>query len=157
MNARVLRASPTMYSWLSNEAVRMAWLRIFLRVLSVGFMATFIPWITLILVNAPILAPGGVLAPWLRFQPYNPHYESMLTVIHLTLAVMLWRASGDPARHVLFIDFTMWANGAHGVLMLILTPMQKGLTMTFIEGVPFLGMAAVLWWLRPKRVRQAVS
>lgn len=134
-----------------NEPARMAWLSIFLRVLSVGFLAAFIPWITLILLNAPILSAGGVFAPWLRFQPYNPHYESMLTVIHLTWAVMLWRASDAPAKHALFIDFTMWANGAHGVLMVIATPMQKGVVMTFIEGVPLLVIAAVLWWLRPRR------
>ena len=52
-----------------NETVRMIWLRIFLKVLSVGFLSAFIPWITLILLNAPILAPGGSLEPLLRFQP----------------------------------------------------------------------------------------
>src|SRR5512138_294130 len=97
-----------------NDAVRVIWLRIFLKLLSVGFLIAFIPWITLILLNAPILAPGGRLAPLLRFQPYNVHYESMLTAIHIAWAVMLWRASADPARHGLFIDFTMWANAAHG-------------------------------------------
>ena len=56
-----------------NEPARMIWLRILLRVLAVGFLAAFIPWITLILVKAPILAPGGSLAPLLRFQPYNAH------------------------------------------------------------------------------------
>jgi hypothetical protein len=61
-----------------NETVKMTWLRIFLRVLSVGFLAAFIPWITLILLDAPILAPGGRLAPLLRFQPYNAYYESMM-------------------------------------------------------------------------------
>lgn len=134
-----------------NETVRMTWLRLFLRVLSVGFLAAFIPWITLILLNAPILAPGGNLAPLLRFQPYNAHYESMMTAIYLAWAVMLWRCSADPAKHLLFIDFTIWATAAHGVVMLIATPMQKGLVMTFIESVPLLVIAAVLWWLRPKR------
>ena len=119
-----------------NEALRMAWLRMFLRVLSVGLLVAFIPWITLILLNAPILAPGGRLASLLRVQPYNAHYESMLAAIHIVWAVMLWRASGDPARHPLFIDFTLWANAAHGVVMLIATPMQKGLVMTVIEGLP---------------------
>ena len=148
---RMTTAARELRSPFLNETARMAWLSIFLRILSVGFLAAFIPWITLILLNAPILAPGGVLAPWLRFQPYNAHYESMLTVIHLTWAVMLWRASGAPERHVLFIDFTMWANGAHGVLMLIATPMQKGAVMTFVEGVPLVVIAAVLWWLRPRQ------
>lgn len=133
-----------------NEAVRTTWLRVFLRVLSVGFLAAFIPWISLILLNAPALAPGSRLAPLLRFQPYNPHYESMMAAIYIVWAVMLWRASGNPARHTLFLDFTIWANAAHGLVMLIATPMQKGMLMMFIEGLPLLVIAAVLWWLRPR-------
>ena len=141
-----------------NETVRMVWLRIFLKVLSIGFLTAFIPWITLILLNAPILAPGGSLAPLLRFQPYNAPYESMMTAIHIVWAVMLWRASNDPAQHPLFIDFTIWANAAHGLVMLIATPMQKGLVMTLMEGLPLFVIAAVLAWLRPKRsaVRPAI-
>ncbi len=134
--------------------VRIRLLRLFLRVLAVGLLAAFIPWIALILLKAPVLAPGSALAPLLRFQPYNPHYESMLAGIHVVWAVMLWRAAADPARHTLFLDFTMWANGAHGLVMVIATPMQKGLAMTFVEAVPLLGIAAVLWWLRPSPARE---
>jgi hypothetical protein len=133
-----------------NETTRMTWLRLFLRVLAVGFLAAFIPWVTLILLNAPILAPGGRLAPLLRFQPYNAYYESMMAAIHLVWAVMLWRASDNPANHPLFIDFTMWANAGHGLVMLIATPMQKGPVMMVIESLPLFVIAAVLWWLRPR-------
>jgi hypothetical protein len=63
---------------------------------------------------------------------------------------MLWRASGNPASHPLFIDFTIWATAAHALVMLIATPIQKGLVMTVIEGLPLLVIAAVLWWLRPR-------
>jgi hypothetical protein len=134
-----------------DDTVRMTWLRIFLRVLSVGYLAAFIPWITLILLNAPILAPGGRLAPLLRFQPYNAHLESMMAAIHIVWAVMLWRASDDPAKHILFIDFTIWGSFAHGLVMLVATPMQKGPVMTIIEGLPLFVIAAVPWWLRPGR------
>jgi hypothetical protein len=133
-----------------NDTVRMTWLRLSLRVVAVGLLAAFIPWITLILLNAPILAPGGRLAPLLRFQPYNANYESMMAAISIVWAVMLWRASGNPAKHALFIDFTIWANAAHGLVMLIATPMQKDLIMTVIEGLPLFVVAAVLWWLRPR-------
>jgi hypothetical protein len=75
----------------------------------------------------------------------------MMTAIHIVWAIMLWRASEDPAKHALFVDFTMWANAAHGVVMLIVTPTQKGLAMTMIEGVPLFLIAAVLWWLGPNR------
>ncbi len=133
-----------------NETTRMHWLRIFMRILSVGFLAAFIPWITLILVNAPVLAPGSTLAPLLRFQPYNASYESMMAAVYIVMAVMLWRASGNPAKHRLFIDFAIWANAAHGFVMVIATPLQKSLVMTFIEGIPLLAIAAVLWLLRPR-------
>ena len=139
-----------------NDTVRMTRLRVFLRLLSLGYFAGFIPWITLILLDAPILAPGSTLAPLLRFQPYNVYYESMLTVIHIVWAVMLWRASANPEEHLLFIDFTIWANVAHGLVMLIVTPMQKGLVMTAIEGLPLFVIAAVLWWLRPGRPEDTV-
>ena len=46
-----------------NEAARMAWLRIVLKLLSLGFLAAFIPWITLILLDAPILAPKMSIEP----------------------------------------------------------------------------------------------
>lgn len=139
-----------------NDTLRAAWLRLFLRVLSIGWLVAFTPWITLILVNAAILAPGGTLGPLLRFQPYNAYYESMLTAIHIVWAIMLWRAARDPAEHVLFIDFTIWANAAHGVVMIIATPLQKGLFMMVIESVPLLVIATVLWWLKPERnIREA--
>ncbi len=134
-----------------NETVRMTWLRIILRVLSVGYLAAFVPWITLILLNSSSLAPGGSLAPMLRFQPYNANYESMMAAIHLVWAIMLWRASYDPAKHALFIDFTIWANAAHGFVMLIATPIQKGFGMMVLEGLPLFVIAAVLWGLRPRQ------
>lgn len=140
-----------------NDTMRMTALRFFLRVLSVGFFAAFVPWLTLILLNAPILAPGGILAPLLRFQPYNAYYESMLTAIHLVWAVMLWRASNDPSRHLLFIDFSMWANAAHGLVMIIATPIQKGFVMMVVESVPLLVIASVLWWLRPTQLRRELA
>ena len=134
-----------------NDTLRMTALRFFLRVLALGWLAAFIPWLTLILLNAPILAPGSTLAPLLRFQPYNAYYESMLTAIHIVWAVMLWRASYDPARHALFIDFSIWANAAHGLVMVIATPIQKGPVMMIVESLPLLVIAAALWWLRPKK------
>lgn len=133
-----------------NELTRLSWLRIYLRVLAVGFLTAFVPWITLILLDAPILAPGGALAPLLRFQPYNAPYEAMMAAVHIVWAVMLWRAAPNPEQHTLFIDFTIWANAAHGLVMVVATPLKKGVGMTVIESIPLLAIAAILWWLRPR-------
>lgn len=133
-----------------NESVRVTWLRILLRVLSFGLLTAFIPWIVLILLDAPVLAAGGSLAPLFRFQPYNASYEGMMTAIYIVWAITLWRASDQPAKHPLVIDFTIWASAAHGLVMLIATPLQKGLVMWVIEGLPLLVIALVIWWLRPR-------
>lgn len=130
---------------------RLRWLRTFLKILAVAYLTAFTPWIALILLDAPSLSPGGSLAPLLRFQPYNPSYESMMAAIHIVWGVMLWRASGDPRRHLLFIDFTIWANFAHGAVMLVATPLQKDLLMTLVEGVPIFVVVGVLLALRPGR------
>jgi hypothetical protein len=126
-------------------------------VLCVGLLGAFIPWIVLILVNAPMLAPGGAFAAVLRFQPYNEYYESMLAAIHIVWAIMLWRAAANPTEHLLFIDFTIWANAAHGLVMIVATPIQKGVVMMVIESLPLLLIAAVLWGLRPRRVRRELA
>lgn len=137
------------------ERLKATSLRIFLRVLSLGMLAAFVPWITLILLNAAVLRPGGSLAPLLRFQPYNTSYESMLVAIHLVWAIMLWRTSNAPERHIMFLDFTIWANGAHGAVMIVATPIQKGALMTIVESVPLLLITAALIWLRPRIDRRA--
>ena len=132
-----------------HERTRLRWLGIFLKLLAVGFLAAFIPWIALILLDAPILAPGGRLAPLLRFQPYNAPYEAMMAAVYIVWAVMLWRAASHPEQHTLFLDFTIWATLAHGLVMVIATPLQKGVGMTAIESTPLLVIAGLLWWLRP--------
>jgi hypothetical protein len=74
----------------------------------------------------------------------------MMAAIYIVWAVFLWRASREPAQHLLFVDFTIWATAAHALVILIATPLQKSLIMTAIEGVPLVLIAAVLWWLRPR-------
>jgi hypothetical protein len=119
-------------------------------------VAAFGPWIILILLNSPILAPGSAWAPRFRFQPYNASYEAMMAAVYLVWAIMLWRAAPNPEHHLLFIDFTIWANAAHGLVMVIATPLQKGVGMTAIESVPLFVIAAILWWLRPRTTTNAL-
>ena len=48
-----------------------------------------------------------------------------MAAIYIVWAVFLWRASREPAQHLLFVDFTIWATAAHALVMLIATPLQK--------------------------------
>lgn len=85
-------------------------------------------------VKAPVLAPGGRLAPVLSGFSLVA-YESMIAAIDVVWALIVLRGAGDPARHSIFVEFTIRATAAHALVMLIATPMRKGLIMTGV-GVP---------------------
>src|SRR6266567_324906 len=119
--------------------------RLFLRVLSVGFLAAFILWITPILVNAPALPPGARFAPLLRFQPYNPqlreHDGGHLHSVGSHALACLGRSRKTPVVHRLHhlgdgsarsrdVDRDTNAEG----------PRHDGSR-----------ECGVLWWLRPRR------
>lgn len=133
-----------------DEHVRSQRLSMVLKLTSIAFLLVFVPWITLILLNAPVMAPGSPLAPLLRYEPYNHSNEGMLAVIHIVWAIMLWRASRNPSEHRSLIDFTIWASAAHAAFMAVDTPFQKGPLMTVVEVLPLLLIAVTLAWLRPR-------
>ncbi len=133
-----------------NEPMRMERLSWVLRLTAIGFILGFVPWIILILLEAPVMQPGSPLATMLRYEPFNHSYEGMLAAIHIVWAVMLWRASRNPSGHTSLIDFTIWASLAHASFMLVDTPFQKGWPMTAAEVLPLLLIAAALAWLRPR-------
>ena len=45
--------------------------------------------------------------------------EQMISIVYIVWGLFLWLAARDPARHRLFIDFTLAANLAHFGLMAI--------------------------------------
>ena len=110
----------------------------------------FIPWITLIAMNSPVIAEGSLIASVFRFQPFNKPYEAMIASIYMAWGIILWMASANPDKHVAFIDFTALANGFHGIVMIIVTTVYKGeFYQIVLESAPWLLIAMVLFWLRP--------
>jgi hypothetical protein len=66
--------------------------------------------------HAPILDKGGVLN-WTVWDDMSDHVPLMITVIYFVWSVFLIRASRNPSAYASFLDFTMWANLAHGLIM----------------------------------------
>ena len=78
-------------------------------------------------------------------------YESMLAAIYIVWAVMLWRASGN-LQVMLYSSISrsgqpqpMPHDGYSD------PPLSKDPVMTVVESLPLLVIAALLWWLRPRR------
>lgn len=57
---------------------------------------------------------------------YRWDFELMFASIFLVWGWYLWQASKEPKKHVLFIDFSIWANIFHGVVMVLIGILRKG-------------------------------
>lgn len=59
----------------------------------------------------------GAWLHWLVWDDLPGHVGLMLSAIYLTWAVFILLAARRPAAYASFLDFTMWVNLVHGLVM----------------------------------------
>jgi hypothetical protein len=96
------------------------WLRLFLRIYSVASLILFPMLFLGFSLRAPVLDQGGSLN-WAIWDDVRDHVGPMLFVIYIVWSVFLFKSAGDLRRYASFLDFTIWANLAHGLLMVVQT------------------------------------
>ncbi|MER9776936.1 DUF6632 domain-containing protein [Mesorhizobium sp. M0220] len=67
--------------------------------------------------HLPAFGKGGALN-WTVWDDMSDHVPLMITVIYFVWSIFLIRSSRAPSAHASFLDFTMWANLAHGLIMI---------------------------------------
>ena len=123
-----------------DEARRLAYLRVALRVFGIFLVVGVYP-----LMNW--LWPAG----W-AWEPRQSEYEQMITGIYATLGVFLFRAALDPLANLSLIRFTIWSSLVHGGIMAVQAGHDHTEHANLFGDIPALfAMAAVLWWLLPRR------
>jgi hypothetical protein len=124
-----------------DEATRLKYLALALRVLAVTFVAGFYV--------LTIVWPSG----W-TWHTGTSEYLQMMVVIYATLGVFLWLAARDPQRHLGLVSFTIWSSIAHAALMAVQSVMHPQHAGHLYGDVPALFIAAaVLGWLSPAALR----
>lgn len=136
-----------------NDRIRMQRLKLALRVISVFFVVGFLGFYVLVLLDSSLVAKDSLLGALLRWSPYHKAYEGMIVAVYSVWGIFLWRVSNSPVENKSLIDFTIWANLAHAVEMLVAALVLEGESMHFIGDVLMLALVAgVLYWLRPVSV-----
>jgi hypothetical protein len=137
--------------------------RVFLRVYGVLTLAIFVSLLVGFIAQSPLLAEHGGALNWtiwndVRCGSEHMHVPPMLMVIYIVWGVFLLRAAGDPHGYASFLNFTMWANLAHGVLMAA----QAGTEIhhywsKFLTDIPFVLILAlgIYLWRRADRAQQS--
>lgn len=133
-----------------NEPSPFKSLRLFLNVYGVISVVLFGGLFILTLFDAPILQEGGALR-FMRWAPLAKHIELMLEGVYLVWAVFFFLAARSPLRFRSFIDFTIWANAVHGLIMLAQAIMTPEFHYKILTDVAYcLALSAGLFMLRPR-------
>jgi hypothetical protein len=139
-----------------DETRKLSRLAIFLRIYGVLSLLVFGALFIGFTVQSPLLAEPGSLN-WLiwngvRCGDQPCHVPPMLFTIYLVWAVFLLLAARKPLQYVSFLNFTMWANLFHGLLMAgqAATMMDHYWSKWFTD-IPFVSILALgIFVWRPK-------
>src|SRR5450432_3980583 len=125
-------------------------LKIFLNAYGVVSVLLFGGLFVLTTMDAPILQEGGALR-LMRWEPLAKHIELMLEGVYFVWGIFFFFAAQKPLRYLSFIDFTIWANAAHGLIMVVQALMMPQFHYKVFTDVAYcLVLAAGLQMLRPR-------
>lgn len=125
-------------------------LKLFLNIYGIISVVLFGGLFLLTMMDASVLQDGGAMR-FMRWTPLAKHIELMLEGVYLVWGIFFFLAAKNPLRYLSFIDFTIWANAAHGLIMLVQTfVMPMFLYKIFTDVAYCLVLAAGLWILRPR-------
>jgi hypothetical protein len=146
-----------------DEQGKLSALSLFLRTYAVLSFVIFVPLCLAIMLQSPLFDDGGPMN-WSIWNGVacggQPCYvPPMLFIIYLVWAVFLWQAAKDPHEHISFLNFTAWANLAHGLLMTFRAMTNIGLFWSkFLTDIPFVTILALgIFILHPNRNREAAN
>ena len=124
-------------------------LTIFLRVWGVGSIAIFGFIFVGYAMHTKAFRPGAGMH-WAVWDDLPGHVALMLAAIYVTWAVFLLLAARRPTEYTSFLNFTMWANLVHGLVM-VPGAFEHGYHSKFLTDIPWiLLLAAAIYFLRPR-------
>lgn len=82
---------------------------------------------TLLVLHFPNVLPfGDLFSHQLVRGEYRWDFELMFVTIYAVWGYFLWLAASEPPKHELFIRFSIWANVAHGAIMIVIGLLRSG-------------------------------
>ncbi len=120
-------------------------LKIFLTIYGIISIMLFGTLFLLTSVDAPIIQDGGALR-FLRWDVLSKHVELMIEIVYLVWGIFMLIAARKPLSNLSFINFTLWANLAHGLLM-IPQAMMTGMMYKMYTDIAYCLFLAIGLWI----------
>jgi hypothetical protein len=89
--------------------------------------AIFVVFFTVGLISSATESdPPGLIRDMFAWGSIGDAEEMMLSAVYIVWGLFLWQTAKDPLRHRFFIDFTIAANAAHFLVMLVQGIVMEG-------------------------------
>ena len=132
-----------------EQTEKLKMLRIFLIIYGSISVLLFGTLFILTSIDAPIIQEGGALR-FLRWDVLSKHVELMIEIVYLIWGIFMFIAASKPLSNISFLNFTLWANLAHGMLM-IPQAMMVGMMYKMYTDIAYCLILAIgLWILLPR-------
>ncbi|MGC4038532.1 MAG: hypothetical protein QM764_21395 [Chitinophagaceae bacterium] len=123
-------------------------LKLFLNMYGILSILLFGGLFLLTSLDLPVIQEGGTLRV-LRWDILSRHVELMIETVYLVWGIFLLQAARNPMAYLSFLRFTLWANLAHGLLMIPQSMMVGMLYKLYSDVAYCLILAIGLWILLP--------
>ena len=120
-------------------------LKIFLTIYGIVSIMLFGTLFLLTSIDAPIIQEGGALR-FLRWDILSKHVELMIEIVYLVWGIFMLIAARKPLSNLSFLNFTLWANLAHGILM-IPQAMMAGMMYKMYTDIAYCLLLAIGLWI----------
>ena len=132
-----------------EQTLKYKGLKIFLTVYGIISVLLFGGLFLLTSTDASIMQDGGALR-FMRWDILSKHVELMIEAVYLVWGIFMLLAARNPLSYLSFLNFTLWANLAHGLLMIPQAMMVGMMYKMFTDIAYCLVLAIGLWILLPK-------
>ena len=134
-------------------------LKIFLTIYGIISIMLFGTLFLLTSIDAPIIQKGGILR-FLRWDILSKHVELMIEIVYLVWGIFMLIAASNPLSNLSFLKFTLWANLAHGILMIPQAIMVGMMYKMYTDIAYCLFLAIGLWIWTPsgeEKIEQKIA
>jgi hypothetical protein len=130
-----------------NEVVKRKRLALFLQIFGAATILVMSINLSAFIFQVEAFRPGNSMH-WLIWDDIDGHVGPMIFVIYIVWGIYFFLAAKDPARYRSFLLFTIWANLAHGVAMVIMALNDSTYHLRFLTDIPFIlftSLGIYLW------------
>ena len=130
-----------------NQENKIKNLKLFLRIFGAATVLVMSINMSAFVFQIQTFRPGNPMH-WLLWDDLPGHVGPMIFSSYIVWGLYFFKVAKDPLKHQSFLDFTMWANLAHGLVMVPMALNDATYHLRFLTDIPFILLTALgiyLW------------